>query len=136
MGYVAETENIFYMHKKAFSSSSSSPPGDVPGEVDGVDALEDDVVGLHGVGAGEGRGARQQLEHEDAERPVVGADVVALVQDDLRSHVLWRPAEGPRLAPHLELLGEAEVDELDVPGSTRKNYLAPHKANIVRFFPL
>ena len=32
-------------------------PGDVAGEVDGVDALQDDVVGLHGVGAGEGRGA-------------------------------------------------------------------------------
>ena len=31
--------------------------GDVPREVDGVDSLEDDVVSLHGVGAGEGRGA-------------------------------------------------------------------------------
>ena len=27
--------------------------GDVPGEVDGIDTLQDDVVGLHGVGAGE-----------------------------------------------------------------------------------
>ena len=31
--------------------------GDVAGEVDGVDALQDDVVRLHGVGAGERRGA-------------------------------------------------------------------------------
>jgi hypothetical protein len=30
-------------------------PGDVSGEVDGVDALQDDVVGLHRVGAGERR---------------------------------------------------------------------------------
>ena len=33
--------------------------GDVAGEVNGVDALEDDVVGLHGVGPGEGRGASE-----------------------------------------------------------------------------
>jgi hypothetical protein len=32
-------------------------PGDVPWEVDCVDALQDDVVGLHGVGAGEGGSA-------------------------------------------------------------------------------
>ena len=31
--------------------------GDVPRELYGVDALEDDVVGLHGVRAREGRGA-------------------------------------------------------------------------------
>ena len=33
------------------------PRGDVPGEVDGVDAAQDDVVGLHGVRTGEGWGA-------------------------------------------------------------------------------
>ena len=31
--------------------------------------LEDDVVGLHRVGAGEGRGAREQLKHQNSERP-------------------------------------------------------------------
>ena len=41
--------------------------GDVAREVDGVDALQDDVVGLHGVGAGEGGRAGEQLEHEDPE---------------------------------------------------------------------
>ena len=46
--------------------------GDVAGKVDGVDALEDDVVGLHGVGPGEGRSASEQLEHEDPQGPVVG----------------------------------------------------------------
>jgi len=35
----------------------SGSTGDVAGEVDGVDALQDDVVRLHGVGAGEGRSA-------------------------------------------------------------------------------
>ena len=39
-------------------------PGDVAGEVDGVDALQDDVVGLHGVGAGEGRGAWKRVIRE------------------------------------------------------------------------
>ena len=41
--------------------------GDVAREVDGVDALQDDVVGLHGVGAGEGGRSGEQLEHEDPE---------------------------------------------------------------------
>ena len=40
--------------------------------------------------------------------PVVCGDVVALVEDDLRSHVLWGPTESPRLPAHLGgRLGEA-----------------------------
>ena len=85
--------------------------------------LEDDVVRLHGISAGEGRRAGEQLEHEHAEGPVVGADVVPLVQDDLRGHVLGGPAEGPRLAPHLQLLGEAKVHELDVAGGVEQEVL-------------
>jgi hypothetical protein len=75
---------------------------DVAREIYGVDSLEDDVVGLHGVGAGEGRRAGEQLEHEDTEGPVVGGDVVPLVEDHLRGHVLGRAAEGPRLPPNLD----------------------------------
>ena len=33
--------------------------GDISGEVDGVDAFENDVVSLHGVGASKRRSARQ-----------------------------------------------------------------------------
>ena len=57
----------------------SGSAADVPGEVDGVDALQDDVVGLHRVCAGEWRRAGQQLEHEHAQGPVIGRDVVTLV---------------------------------------------------------
>ena len=78
------------------------PGGDVPGEVYRVNALEDDIVGLHGVGAGEGRRAGEQLEHEDPERPVVGRDVVALVEDDLRGDVLGGAAERPGLPANLD----------------------------------
>ena len=85
--------------------------------------LEYDVVRLHGVCACEGRRAGEQLEHEHAEGPVVGADVVPLVQDDLGGHVLGGPAEGPRLATHLKLLGEAEVHQLDVAGGVEQEVL-------------
>ncbi len=101
------------------------PSGDVPGEVDGVDALQDDVVRLHGVRAGEGgstycikkgkgdsismifvtrfscQRTREKLEHEHPERPVVRADIVALVEDDLGGDVLGRAAESPGLASDL-----------------------------------
>lgn len=43
-----------FRRKRSFVESI---PGDVAREVDGVDALQDDVVRLHGIGAGEGRGA-------------------------------------------------------------------------------
>ena len=71
-------------------------PGDVARKVDGVNALENDVVRLHGVGTGEGRRARQQFEHEHAQRPVVGADVVAFVQNDFRGYVFGSAAKRPR----------------------------------------
>ena len=71
--------------------------------------LEDNVVGLHRVGRGEGRGASQQLKHQDAHGPVVGGVVVALVQDDLGRHVLRRAAERPRLLACGQFLGKAEV---------------------------
>ena len=91
-----------YFHSPAkFLYQLLGSGGDVAGEVDGVNALEDDVVGLHGVGAGEGRGAGQQLEHEDAEAPVVSRDVVPLVEDHLGRHVLGGPAEGPGLPANL-----------------------------------
>ena len=54
--------------------------------------------------------ASEQLEHEDAQRPVVGRDVVSLVEDDLRRHVLGRPAKRPRLSAVPHLLGEPEID--------------------------
>lgn len=62
---------------------------DIPGELNGVDSLQDDVVSAHWVRASEGRGARQQLEHEHAQGPVVGTDVVATVEDYLRGNVFW-----------------------------------------------
>ena len=78
------------------------PGRDVSGEVDGVNALQNDVVSLHGVGAGEGRSPGQQLEHEDPEGPVVGGDVMALIEDDLGGDVLRSSTECPRLSSHLE----------------------------------
>lgn len=50
-----------------FLDEGGSVAGDVARELDGVDALEDDVVGLHGIGSGEGGRAGEQLEHEDAQ---------------------------------------------------------------------
>ena len=54
--------------------------------------------------------AGQQLEHQDAQRPVVCRDVVTFVEDDLWSHVLRRPAERPRLLTETDLLGKTKVD--------------------------
>ena len=53
------------------------------------------------LGGSGGQLTSEELEHEDSERPVVGADVVALVQDDLGGDVLRGAAEGPGLAPDL-----------------------------------
>lgn len=41
--------------------------------------------------------AAEQLEHQYSQRPAVGWTVVAFVQNDLRRHVLWGPAERPGL---------------------------------------
>ena len=56
----------------------------------------------------------QQLIHEDPERPEVHGPVVSLVEDDLRGHVLGRPAEGPGLATAVNVLGKAEIDHFNV----------------------
>jgi len=53
--------------------------------------------------------AGQQLVHQDAQRPVICGDIVALVEDDLRGHVLRRPAERPRLLTETDLLGETKI---------------------------
>ena len=79
------------------------PGRDVPGEVDGVNALQNYIVSLHGVSASEGRGPSEQLEHQDSEGPVVGRDVVALVEDHLGRHVLRGPAERPGFPSNLKL---------------------------------
>ena len=54
----------------------------------------------------------EELAHENAEGPEVDGAVVALVQNDLRGHVLGGPAERPRLAPHRDPLRETKVDHL------------------------
>lgn len=38
-----------------FLDESTGIAGDVPGELNGVDTLQDDVVGTHWIGSGEGR---------------------------------------------------------------------------------
>lgn len=38
-----------------FLDESTGIAGDVPGELNGVDTLKDDVVGTHWIGSGEGR---------------------------------------------------------------------------------
>ncbi len=52
---------------------------DAARKVDGLDALQDIVVDGHGVVADEGRVAREQLEYEHAQAPVVRANVVTFV---------------------------------------------------------
>ena len=76
-----------------------------------VFAAHDLVVGIDLALGDEGRLADEHLVDEDAERPPVGADVVALVGDDLGREVLGRAAEGPRAV--LDVLGEAKVTNLD-----------------------
>ena len=51
---------------------------DLLGKVDDVDPFEDDVVGSHGIGSREWRTPRQQLKHENSQRPVVGGKIVTL----------------------------------------------------------
>ena len=71
-------------------------------EIDGFDAFEDDVVGLHGIRAGKGRSSGQQFEHQDAQRPVISADVVPLVQNHFGGDVFGRSAKSPRLPASLQ----------------------------------
>jgi hypothetical protein len=53
--------------------------------------------------------SNQELKHQDAQGPEVHAEAVAFVEDDLWSHVLRRPTEGPRPLARLDLLGKAKV---------------------------
>lgn len=52
----------------------------------------------------------EQLEDENAERPIIDRPVVALVQDDLGGNVFGSAAKRPRLVTRSEQLGEAEVN--------------------------
>lgn len=105
------------------------------GELNHVNASQDDVVGFHRVRARKRRTekhqgtvnkwttewpqgklkqarpspARQQLVHQDSKRPVVSWHVVALVEDDLWSNILRCSAECPRLLTDTNLLGKTEV---------------------------
>ena len=56
----------------------------------------------------------QQLIHEDPERPEVHGPVVSLVEDDLRSHVLWGPTECPCLTTAVNVLRKAKIDHFNV----------------------
>ena len=56
----------------------------------------------------------QQFVHETTKRPEVHSFVMTLVEDNLRSHVLRGPTEGPGLIAGVELLGETKVYQLDV----------------------
>lgn len=89
--------------------------GDVAREVDGVNALEDDVVRLHGIQAGEGGRSRQQLEHENAQRPVVGANVVPFVQNHFGGHVFGSAAKRPRFPAGLSTSQLKVTDRVQVP---------------------
>ena len=53
--------------------------------------------------------ASQQLEHENAQRPVIDGPVVTFVEDDLGRHVLGCPAESPRLVAHSQHFRKAEI---------------------------
>lgn len=71
-------------------------------EVDSINALEDNVVGFHGICASEWRSSGQEFEHQDSERPIVSRNVMALVEDNFWSHVLWGSTESPGLSSNLK----------------------------------
>lgn len=54
--------------------------------------------------------ASKELKHQNAQRPEVGGDVVALVEDNFRGHILWRPTERPRLPAQTNLFGETKIN--------------------------
>mmetsp|Transcript_5456 Transcript_5456/g.11302 ORF Transcript_5456/g.11302 Transcript_5456/m.11302 type:complete len:200 (+) Transcript_5456:808-1407(+) len=77
------------------------------------DATLDDLpVAFHRIVGDERCLRREALEGQDANAPPVGAEAMALVEDDLGSEVLWRAAQGPCAV--LQDLGEPKVDHLDV----------------------
>lgn len=57
-----------------------------------------------------GAPASQKLKHQDAQAPKIHTEIVSLVEDNLRGHVLGGPAEGPGLLTPVHLLGKAKVD--------------------------
>lgn len=57
--------------------------------------------------------ASEELKHQDAQGPEVGRDVVALVEDDFRGHVLRRPTERPRLPAQTNFFGETKINLLE-----------------------
>ena len=67
--------------------------------------------------------SREQLAHEDAERPEIDGAVVTSVEDDLGGDVLGGAAEGPRLGALVDALAEAEVDHLDVAARVEEQVL-------------
>merc|ERR1719507_2508962 len=97
--------------------------GDLSWEVYCVNSLEDDVVGLHRVGACEGRGAREQLKHQNSERPVVCGDIVALVEYHFWGDILGSPAECPSLSTHRQFLGKTKVYKLYIATCIQKQVL-------------
>lgn len=77
--------------------------------------------------------AGEELVKEDAHRPVVDRSVVALVQDDLRRHVLGGAAEGPRLAAHAEVLAESKVDLLETIEISKEKVQKYRKVQLRKF---
>mmetsp|Transcript_47960 Transcript_47960/g.71043 ORF Transcript_47960/g.71043 Transcript_47960/m.71043 type:complete len:574 (+) Transcript_47960:355-2076(+) len=77
----------------------------------GVDDLDEDsrLVRVHERGA-----TADELVDQDAQGPVVDAPVVTLGQDELRRQVFGSAAKGVGLDAVLQLLGEAEVSDLEV----------------------
>ena len=90
---------FFFFQKKVpaeLFDEGGGVAGDVARKVNGVNALEDDVVRLHGIQSSEGRRSRQQFKHENAQRPVVGANVVPFIQNHFRGNVFGSAAKRPR----------------------------------------
>ena len=78
-----------------------SSGGNVSREVNSIYALENNVVGLHGICSGERRCARQELKHENTKRPVVSRNIMAFIKDDLRSNIFRSSTESPCLSSNL-----------------------------------
>ena len=85
-------------------------------------AHRDLLVRLHGVLGPEGRRSGRHLVQRHPKRPVVHGPVVALAEDDLRGQVVGSAAERPGPAAR-ELLGQAEVHDLEVPPGVQHEVL-------------
>ena len=51
----------------------------------------------------------EELEHEDAQGPIVSGQVMSFVKDDFGGHIFRCAAESPCLPPKTDLLGESKV---------------------------